>query len=170
MSVLAIDIAFSNLGFAVISKGQLVGHGTIKTEKSKDKKDRASNDRASRAATIAKDLHNIIHLYDVAGIVGELPNGSQNAIAANGLGWACGVVVAVAECHVIPCEWISEGDSKKAAIGRRSASKDEMMEWARKEWPETDFPKAKCHFEHIADALAAYNGLRSGVVVRCYGQ
>lgn len=167
--ILTLDIAFKNLGWSVVEKGAIVAFGTIKTEKSKKKVVRVSDDKAGRAASLAQELHEIIVKHGVNGIVGELPSGSQNATASNLLGWASGAVVGVATAHGIPCEWISEGDSKKAALGKRSAVKEEVMDWARSAFPDTTFPAAKCNFEHVADSLAAYNGLRTGVLVRAFG-
>lgn len=167
--LLTLDIAFKNLGWAMLDKGVIVDYGTIRTEKTKKKNVLVSDDKATRAATIALELHDIINKYNPGGIVGELPSGSQNASAANLLGWASGIVVGLAAYHNLPCEWISEGDSKKAALGVRSATKESMMTWAAETFPNIKFPAAKCHFEHVADSLGAYNGLKSGVLVRMFG-
>ncbi len=167
--LLCLDIAFANTGWSALDKGVPVAWGTIRTEKDKRKSTKVSDDKASRAALFASELSDVINQYKPLGIVGELPSGSQNANAANLLGWAGGIVVATATVYGIPCEWISEGDSKKAALGRRTGTKEEMMEWARATFPGSDFPKAKTHFEHIADSLAAYNGLKNGVLVRAFG-
>lgn len=167
--ILALDIAFANLGWSLVENGQVVTFGTIRTEKDKRKSTRASDDKAARAAFMASELQKIIDKHKPKGIVGELPSGSQSAAPANLLGYASGVVVGVAVANGIPCEWISEGDSKKAAIGKRTGTKEEMMEWARKEHPMVDFPQVKCQFEHVADSLAAYNGLKTGVLVGAFG-
>lgn len=169
MSILALDIAFANLGWAVFQNGKPVAYGTLKTEKDARKTVKASDDRASRAAVLAEGLKYIIGQYGPQGIVGELPSGSQNAVAAYLMAMASGVVVGVASANGLPCEWISEGDSKKAALGKRTATKEEMMDWCRGAWGEVEFPKIKSHFEHVADACAAYNGLKSGVLVRAFG-
>lgn len=167
--ILSLDIAFANTGWVVLEQGHPVSFGTIRTEKDKRKSTRVSDDRAARAAFTASELDRLIREYQPKGLIGELPGGSQSAAAATLLGYASGVVVAVATCHKLPCEWISEGDSKKAAIGKRTGTKEEMMEWARKTWPAIEFPTTKAHFEHVADALAAYNGLRNGMLVRMFG-
>ena len=167
--ILCLDIAFANTGWAVMDKGVPAAYGTIRTGKDKRKSVRVSDDKAFRAGKMAEELKEVIELHKPLGIVAELPHGSQNASAANLLGWAAGIVVSMATAYGIPCEWISEGDSKLAAIGRRTATKDEMMQWARNRWPEIDFPKAKTHFEHVADSLAAYHGLRHGILVRTFG-
>jgi Holliday junction resolvasome RuvABC endonuclease subunit len=167
--ILALDLAFANTGWAILEKGKLIKFGTIKTEKTKVKNTLVSDDRATRATHLAQELVHLIQGNDIKAIVGELPSGSQNATAANLLGWAGGVAVAVATCHKLPCEWISQGDSKKITLGVRSATKEAMMEWATGAYPDTVFPSAKCNFEHVADSLSAYNGLRSGILVRTFG-
>lgn len=167
--ILALDIAFKNLGWSVLHQGKIIDFGTIRTEKSKKKNTLVSDDKATRGTSMAEELNAIIHKHKPAGIVGELPSGSQNASAANLLGWAAGIVIGVATCHKLPCEWISQGDSKKAALGVRSATKEATMEWATQEFPDTEFPSAKCNFEHVADSLAAYHGLKSGVLIRTFG-
>lgn len=169
MSVLVLDIAFANMGWSVIEGGNVVAFGTIRTEKSKKKTVRVSDDRATRAALLAEELNQIIVGHKPKGILGELPSGAQNAAAATSMAYAAGVVVGVATSHGLPCEWISEGDSKKAAIGKRTGTKEEMMDWARSAHPGVVFPSAKCHFEHVADSLAAYNGLKHGVLARAFG-
>lgn len=167
--ILALDIAFQSLGWSVLCKGVPVAFGTIRTEKDKRKSVKVSDDKAARAACLAAQLSDIILAHKPQGIVAELPSGSLNAVASNLLGWAGGIVVATATVYSIPCEWISEGDSKKAAVDKRTATKEEMMAWARAKFPTIQFPTAKCHFEHVADSLAAYNGLRNGVLVRAFG-
>lgn len=167
--ILALDIAFKNLGWSVFRNGELIDYGTIQTNKSKIKNLKVSDDRATRGNLMATTLNEIIKKHNIRGIVGEMPSGSQNAVASNLLGWASGIVVGVAAVHGIPCEWISQGDSKKAAVGVRAATKETMMDWARQQYPFVEFPTAANQFEHVADSLAAYNGLKSGVLVRAFG-
>lgn len=167
--ILTLDIAFASMGWAVMDGGKVVDCGTIKTEKSKVKTARVSDDRAWRCAQIAQALNKIIDENEVNAVIGEMPSGSQNAVACNMLGLAMGVVVGVVESKRLPAEWIAPTDSKKAAVGKRAASKEEMMDWCRKEHPYFEFPKVKSVFEHIADAVAAYNGLKPGMLVKVYG-
>jgi Holliday junction resolvasome RuvABC endonuclease subunit len=169
MSLLCLDIAFASMGWAVMEKGKVLKCGTIKTEKTKNKQTRVSDDRAWRAAILSKELNEIIVDNNVGAVVGELPSGSQNAIAANLLGMAMGVVVGVIESNGLPVEWISPTDSKKYATGKRSASKEEVMQWCRDKHPYFDFPKFKNVFEHVADAIMAYHGLATGNLVKLFG-
>jgi Holliday junction resolvasome RuvABC endonuclease subunit len=167
--LLAIDLAFRNVGLVLLVKGIPIIWGTAKTKAVKRKQDRISDVFASECADLSDRLHKIINKYPVKGITAELPNGSQNAIAAKLLGGAVGILAAVASCNNIPVEWISEGDSKTAAFNRRKVTKEESMQWARNKYPVCNFPKAASTFEHIADALLAYNGLRNGLLIRTFG-
>ncbi len=167
--ILALDVAFANLGWAILVQGEPVVWGTIATEKTRKRGVLASDDYARRCAETASQLNEIIYAHDPKGIVGEFPSGSQNATAAKLLGGAGGIVVAVATCNNLPCEWITEGDSKKAALGKRSAAKEEVMEWVKAKYPDLHWPKTKKAFEHVADAIMAYNGLKNGVLIRAFG-
>jgi Holliday junction resolvasome RuvABC endonuclease subunit len=167
--ILTLDVAFANCGFAVIKDGRVIDFGTIVTEKDKRKSVKVSDDYASRCTKFAAELKAIIQEHKIKAVVGELPSGSQSAVAAKMLGGATGVVVAVTTCFDLPVEWISEGDSKKAALGKRTAKKEEVMDWARNVFPGYSFPKTKKGFEHIADALMAYCGLKEGILIRAFG-
>ncbi len=167
--ILALDIAFANLGWAIMEDGKPVAWGTIVSKPTKVKNVRVSDDFAFRCGEISSELKEVIEKYKPQGIIGELPHGSQNAKAAKSGGAAVGLVTAVACCFNLPCEWISEGDSKKAALGKRSATKEEAMEWARGAFLDISFPTVKCRFEHVADAIMAYNGLKNGVLARAFG-
>ena len=167
--ILALDNAFASMGWAVLDKGKVIDCGTIKTEKTKIKQTRVSDDRAWRAGIIAKELNGIIADNNVDAVVGESPSGSQNAVANNLLGMAVGVVVGVIETNNLPVAWISPTDSKKAATGRRTAKKEEVMKWCREKHPYYEFPKYKNVFEHVADAIMAYHGCFQAEVVKIYG-
>jgi Holliday junction resolvasome RuvABC endonuclease subunit len=168
--ILALDIAFASMGWAVLENGKVIDCGTIKTEKTKIKLTRVADDRAARGLIIGAELNGIITSHRVRGIVGELPSGSQNAVAAALLHMAMGVVVGIIATTGLPAEWISPTDSKKAATGRRSAGKDEIMKWCREKHPYYEFPKTKAVFEHVADAIMAYHGLApTGNLVKIYG-
>jgi len=167
--ILALDIAFANLGWVVFDKGEPVAWGVISTEPTKKKNVMVSDDYAGRCMDYSSQLITVIQRYKPKGIVGELPHGSQSASSAKLLGGAVGIVCAVATMHGMPCEWISEGDSKKASLGVRAAKKEMTMDWARSRYPDKQWPKTKGVFEHIADALMAYCGLKNGILIRTFG-
>lgn len=167
--LLVLDVAFRNTGWAVMDKGKIVDWGTIMTKKEQRKNVRVSDAYAAECAMLSSELINLIKTYKPKGILGELPNGSQNAKAAKLLGGAVATVAAIATGFNLPLEWISEGDSKLAALGARKGIKDDAMNWARNKYPQIDFGDVKTQFEHVADALMAYNGLKNGLLVRTFG-
>ena len=167
--LLTLDIAFRNTGWVILNKGVIQSYGTIVTKKDPRKQVKISDDYASNCTQLAAQLNAIIWSYRPKGILAELPHGSQNARAAKMLGGAVGIVAAIAVCHNLPLELISEGDSKQAALGKKSAAKEEAMDWARKKYPNIDFGNIKAKFEHVADALMAYNGLSNNILIRTFG-
>jgi Holliday junction resolvasome RuvABC endonuclease subunit len=167
--LIALDVAFRSLGWVAIDKGVIQGWGTLHTAKTTKKKVKVSDDFADNCSTLSTDLITIINKYKPKGLLGELPSGSQSAISAKLLGGAVGVVTAIAAGYKLPLEWISEGDSKKAALDRRSSTKEENIAWARATFPQCDLGTVKCKAEHVADALMAYNGLKNGLLVRTFG-
>lgn len=167
--LLALDVAFRNTGWSVLDRGKLIAWGTIVTKPEKNKKVRVSDAYASECAHFSSQLINLIKTYKPKGIIGELPNGSQSAKSAKLLGGAVATVTAIATGFNLPLEWISEGDSKNFTFGRRTGTKEEAMDWARAQYPEADFGTVKSKFEHVADALLAYNGLQNGLLVRTFG-
>jgi len=162
---LTLDVSFRNIGWAVLSDdviGNIVDTGVIKTSKL-DKKYRKSNNLSSTDETcihishIIEELTKIITKYDINFVVGELPHGgSQNANASKQMGIAVSLVVTYFELKNIPTKWCSPNNVKMQVCGKRDASKEEIMNNITSLFPEYKFPKAKCNFEHIADAIGAY--------------
>ena len=167
--ILALDVAFLNMGWCVVHNGQPVAWGTIHTPPPKNKKILASSAYATRCNILSSAMVDIIREHKPKGIVAELPTGSQNAKAAKLLGGAVGIVAMLGAGCNLPIEWILEGDSKLAAYGKRVGTKEKAMEWATTKYPQTNFDMCITKFEHVADALMAYNGLRNDVLVRTFG-
>ena len=127
--LLALDVGFRFTGWSVFKDNQIHGYGLIQTEKSKSKMTRTSDDYAFRSAQIARRLKEIVEAHGVKGIVAELPSGgAQSAKAMVMMGMATAIVASVAAMLELPVEWASPGDVKMATVGRRSASKDEVIE------------------------------------------
>lgn len=168
--LLSLDVGFRNMGWVVFHGGKIFACGVIETEKARNKQTRVADDNAWRSAELAKGLQEIIQTYNVRGVIGELPSGgAQNAIAMSQMSMATAVASAVCALLDIPCEWVSPGDLKKALVGKRSASKEEIMIRVRGLYPEADFPMTKGKFEHVADAVGAYHALKNGNLVRLFG-
>jgi len=158
MNILTNDPSFTAWGWAVVSSAynKIRETGCIKTAPEQNKRRiRASDDRTRRAADIVQELLRIIRKYDIKMIISEAPHGSQNAQAAIMIGMVAGITTAISECLDIPIEYYAEADSKKAILGKRAATKSDMIEAIDKLY-EVDWKSIKYIDEAVADALAVH--------------
>lgn len=98
----------------------------------------------------------------------EVPVGSQSARAMASYGICVGVLGAL-RATGIPFFEVTPTEVKMASAGKKTATKQEMIEWALNQHPEANWPKYKqngvvkvseAKAEHMADATAAiYAGL-----------
>lgn len=193
--LLSCDLAFGNIGYTVWREGLPVYCGLISSEKCKDKKLRVSDFQADQCADMACKLEDIIRYWGIAGIIGEMPSGSQNARAAKANGMVLALISTIAAFLKIPVEWCTPDAVKKATCGKKNASKTEIMDriieayggdkavkvvnvskgkraGKASEYVDYTFlggkwPKGK--FEHIADSVGAYMALKNGNLVRMFG-
>lgn len=120
------------------------------------------------------DLRRCQVLYDgmvdacdnVTFAIAEVPHGSQSARSMASYGMCVGVL---SGCP-IPLIQVSAIEVKIAAVGKKTASKDEMIEWATHNHPQAPWitRKVKGEYqltdanEHLADALATIEaGIRT---------
>jgi Holliday junction resolvasome RuvABC endonuclease subunit len=193
--LLSLDIAGANMGYSIWNTGSVLSCGVIKTEKSKGKRILVSDDYFRRSTELYAGLYAVMHTWKPSGVIGELPSGSQNAVAAKLLGIAtCAVACA---CHVasLPFEGCTQQAVKKAACGRNDASKDDIMDAVaeklniRVDRKQIDIKRGKragkvseqktfyfCggsfpakEFEHIADSIVVYWALQNNNLVRLFG-
>lgn len=194
--LLSLDVAFSHLGWSVFDGGKPIAVGVIEAKAVSGLR-LVSDVRADRCANMTKQLLDVIGGYGVKGIIGELPAGSQNATAANQLGWASGMVVSMATFLDLPAEWVGQNDVKKSVVGRLNATKDEIMDrisghygWQKdekrivvtKEGSKRKgavsvqatfhvlggkYPKGE--FEHIADSIGVYWASQHRNLCRMFG-
>lgn len=158
------------MGWVVFKNKVPRAWGCIRTEKTKVKVTRVSDDNAYCAGVIARGLNWVINRYRCKGLVGELPTGgSKGAKPANQMGIASGIVVCLATIKNIPAEWVIPGDVKKAATGSRRASKEKVMDAIRKRFPKCKFPKVDAEFEHIADACGVYLASEGSTLQELFG-
>jgi Holliday junction resolvasome RuvABC endonuclease subunit len=100
----------------------------------------------------------------------EVPVGSQSARAMASYGVCVGVLGAL-RAQGIPFFEVTPTEVKLAGPGIKTATKEQMIEWAMKRHPEANWPMYMEHgqqqvsaakAEHLADAVAAiYAGLQS---------
>ena len=112
-------------------------------------------DRIRRVKRINRILKAVIKKYQVNYIVSELPHGSQSAAAATSLGLISGAVQSMSDFLDIPIEWYSEGDSKKALLGKLTATKEETIIAVSKLY-DVKWAKVKYKDEAVADAISVY--------------
>jgi Holliday junction resolvasome RuvABC endonuclease subunit len=108
-----------------------------------------------RISEINSILKKLVEGYGVNYITAELPHGSQNASAARMIGMVAGVLQTISDWTDIGIDWYSEGDAKKAVLGKISATKKEMvqaMDATYTNW----LTGVKYKDEAIADALAIH--------------
>lgn len=120
----------------------------------------ASAQLAAGAMAAAKGAHAVFV---------EVPVGSQSARAMASYGMCLGVLGALRAAGV-PFFEVTPTEVKVATVGKRTASKADMISWALKQHPEANWPTytrhnevlvAETKAEHMADATAAiYAGLR----------
>ena len=191
--LLGIDAGFAKMGVVIVELGD-VGNGdpasrqilfaeTCRTEPTPRKRGvRVADDDAERCQKLARFLIDTIRIHQPAGAVVELPSGgAQGARANRAMGMATGIVVAVLEMAELPVEWVTPGDVKLAATGRRDGSKDAVQDAVREafDWEEgghgdkgrggesrSHWPRYKWAQEHVADAAAAVLAAEGGTLMR----
>jgi len=193
--LIALDIAFKNIGWSIWHDKHPVKAGVIQTEKTKNKQTRVCDDNSYRCSFAARTLQEIIRDERVTAIIGESPMGSQSAAAAKSAGLAIGLIATTACLLNLPIEYCTPDSVKKAVCGRKDASKDDIMDRiievyggkkfvktiavtkgkrAGKESERVDYAFlgglwAKGTFEHIADSCGAYMSLKDNNLVRMFG-
>lgn len=99
----------------------------------------------------------------------EVPVGSQSARAMASYGVCVGVLGAL-RAEGIPFFEVTPTEVKLASVGNKTATKEQMIDWATQKHPEANWPTYKrngiahisdAQAEHMADATAAiYAGLQ----------
>jgi Holliday junction resolvasome RuvABC endonuclease subunit len=128
----------------------------VKTEKSQTKQVRKSSDNLARAKILVDGVSETMKGVTAAFL--EVPSGGQSYDAVLGFGIVIGIYAGIkpAICEVSPSE------TKMAAVGTKTASKQEMIDWAFERFPEAPWRMrtskgAKVPTldnEHLADAVA----------------
>jgi Holliday junction resolvasome RuvABC endonuclease subunit len=170
--VVGIDISLNNIGVfraTVDASGNVMNKGVAliqppKADASTKKQVRKNSDDLRRARWLHDGLHKAIEGANVVCV--EMPVGSQSARAMASYGICVGVLssLKVAMIEVTPT------DVKLAGVGTKTASKQEMIQWATDKHPEAEWKTMKRNGgvvltndnEHIADACAAiYAGMKT---------
>lgn len=157
LTILTNDPSMTAWGYAIIQNGIVLTCGCMKTTPdNKKRRIRKSDDTIRRVSEINRILLDITAKHEVDYMLSEAPHGSQNAQAAVMIGMVTGMLQTIADCLNIPIEWYSEGDSKKALLNKRSATKDETI-GAIKALYKVPWKGIKYHDEAVADAMSIYH-------------
>lgn len=165
MRVAGIDPSLSNFGLA---KGSLdIQRASFhledlllvesKADKANAKTVRKNSDDLNRAKQLYCGMQEFIE--DVDFVFVEVPVGSQSARSMASYGVCIGVLASVSK----PLIQVTPTEVKLAAVGSKTASKAEMIEWATAAYPSADWITMKRSGqqvvtnknEHLADAVAA---------------
>ena len=136
----------------------------IDTEKRANKSVRQNSDDLRRCQEIIKVYHD--YVKGCAIVFSEIPTGAQSARAMFANGAVSGLL---ASCPV-PLIQVQPFETKLATVGTKTASKEEMIEWAGETYPDGEWLRRKSkgvfvltkNNEHLADAVAVVHaGLKT---------
>ena len=192
--ILSVDLGLSNYGYVVYNTyGQITKVGVLQTKKTTVKITRTSDDYASRVLSLRNQLNRVILSNNILAVVGEAPSlGGQSSTGVRDMAVALAISVCVFTEHNLPVEWCTPEQSKVALTGKKTASKQDMMYAAVKNysWKVTfksiyikktgnlqridsiyhpmGIPMGANKFEHVADAIGAAHALRDGNIIKMY--
>lgn len=135
----------------------------VETEKDKSKQVRKGSDDLRRCREIIQAMREFADPERVGFGFTEVPiGGAKSANALKALSMATAILGA---CPVELIE-VSPTEVKMATVGKKTAAKEDMIEWAIERHPETPWLKWRGEFvaknEHIADGICAiYAGLQT---------
>jgi Holliday junction resolvasome RuvABC endonuclease subunit len=157
LTILTNDPSITAWGWAVVKDNKVLDCGCIKTApENKVKRIRKSDDTIRRIQEINGELIRIIKKHEIDYIVSEAPHGSQSAVAAVMIGMVTGIMQTLSDALNVPIEWYSEDDAKKCVLGKRSATKTEMVDSISALY-KVPWRKIRYHDEAVADAMAIYH-------------
>ena len=156
MIVTGVDAAFANFGLcrARIHDGLIQPSELqlISTEGQDKKVVRKSSDDLRRAKELINPFVSFCRSSTIA--FAEVPHGSQSARAS----WSLGIAVGVLAACPVPMIQVSALEVKLATVGRKNASKDDMIQWATTLYPNLNWIRCRGRItnanEHLADAVA----------------
>ncbi len=159
--IAGLDGSKTNFGIALIDldvqtlEMNVVDLILLKTQKDPSKQVRKSSDNLVRSQFIAQNLDAAMKGVSTAFI--EVPSGGQSYDAVLGFGIVIGIYASLR----VPVVEVSPTETKKAAVGTSTASKEEMIEWAMEKFPAAPWRtrmfkgamKPTADNEHLADAV-----------------
>jgi Holliday junction resolvasome RuvABC endonuclease subunit len=176
MKFVSIDSSLANTGIAIgtIEKDKSVKAEKIflhETKKTTNKQVRASSDSIARGRSTFMFLREILTTWKPDFIFVETPSGSQSSAGMKSYGMTCQLIAGL---EPKPIE-VTPDEVKKASVGKKTASKKEMMDWAYNLFPDLEWDinkstgQLKNKNEHMADAVAiVYAGIKTDDFVRVF--
>lgn len=163
ITILGVDPALRNMGLArcifdteteVIEVERL---RLVQTDSQSGKTVRKSSDDLRCAQFLHQHLCE--EAYGASLIAAEVPTGTQSARGAMSNGISLGVLA----CAPLPIIEVNPTEVKMATVGKKNASKQEMIDWAYGLYPQANWLTKKRKGEvtltnaneHLADAIAA---------------
>jgi Holliday junction resolvasome RuvABC endonuclease subunit len=166
----SIDSSLANTGIASGKINFVTGEvivnkiSLVETTKSKNKQIRANSDSIGRTRETYNFVKNEIELVKPRMIFAETPSGSQSAAGMKSYGATCQLIGSLTPQ---PIE-VTPEEVKMASVGKKTASKEDMMNWASKLHPDVEWIRNKStgelqnKNEHMADAIAiVYAGIQT---------
>lgn len=138
----------------------------IETEKKANKVVRQNSDDLRRCQEITSLYHKAILGFGASFAFSEVPTGAQSARAM----LANGIVLGILASCPVPLIQVQPTETKMATVGTKTASKEEMIEWAAETYPDAPWLRHKSKGrmvltnknEHLADATAVVHaGLKT---------
>lgn len=159
-----LDPSLSNIGASKMEltfnqEGKIVAHKLISVAISQthpDKKKSRRKNEEDRARAVIHHEFLKDYLKDVDIVFCELPVGSQSARPMASYGICIGITAAIE----LPFFVVAPTDLKLAACRNKQATKEDMISWAIRKFPNANWLQGKSASvlkknEHIADSLAA---------------
>ena len=145
-----------NQGFPVFDLEELLLQES-KSDKANAKVVRKNSDDINRARSLHDAMQGFIQDVDL--VIVEVPVGSQSARAMASYGICVGLLSSISQ----PLIQVTPSEVKLVAVGSKTASKAQMIDWATNLYPNANWLKHKQKGEwvlgnkneHLADALAA---------------
>ena len=170
--IIGVDPSMSNLGIAKgwldIETGvwEVDSVGLTKTEKSKLKAIRKSNDDYQRSRLLYEALSEAEEHAQIAFV--EMPIGSQSAAAMKSYGMCIQLIAGLD----IPVIQVTPSQVKICAVNDRNATKEEMIAWATAKFPTINWLRQGKRLiganEHLADACGAINAGMEEYDFKCW--
>lgn len=175
-SVLALDIGFAALGWAVVDPNKppvVRAAGVLRTKPSAKRRGiRVADSDCERCAELARGISMLLAQWTISGVIVEVPHGgAKSARAARAMGLATGVVASVLAVKRVPVEWVTPAMVKRATTGELCASKEDVQAGVLHAFGAAPWSREpRCNREHIADACGAYLAASNGNLVLLAGK